>query len=213
MPFLIGLLVCLMGYGLGSLNSAIIVSHLLHLPDIRQQGSGNAGMTNMLRVHGRKAALLTACGDLIKAIVAVGLAQLIFRLAQIPLALDPGYLAGLFILIGHIFPVFFAFRGGKGVMPALGIILWVNPLAFLILLLLAIPVFLLSRTMSVVSLLCTALLPAVTWLLAYWRSQKPLYSVMITCVYAALVIWSHRGNIRRLLHGEETKIIHDVKKN
>lgn len=98
-------------------------------------------------------------------------------------------------------------------MPALGIILWVNPLAFLILLLLAIPVFLLSRTMSVVSLLCTALLPAVTWLLAYWRSQKPLYSVMITCVYAALVIWSHRGNIRRLLHGEETKIIPDVKKN
>ncbi len=201
-----------MGYGLGSVNSAILTTRVLGLPDIRQQGSGNAGMTNMLRVYGKKAALLTASGDLAKAIITVILARLIFRLSADPLLFDPGYLAGLFVLLGHIFPVFFAFKGGKGVMPALGIILWVNPLAFLILLLLAIPIFLLSQPMSIVSLICTLSLPVVTWGLAFWRKQNPLYDVGITCVYVLLVIWSHRDNIRRLRRGEEKKIIPEPKK-
>ena len=210
--YLTTLLVCLMGYGLGSVNSAILTTRVLGLPDIRQQGSGNAGMTNMLRVYGKKAALLTASGDLAKAIITVILARLIFRLSADPLLFDPGYLAGLFVLLGHIFPVFFAFKGGKGVMPALGIILWVNPLAFLILLLLAIPIFLLSQPMSIVSLICTLSLPVVTWGLAFWRKQNPLYDVGITCVYVLLVIWSHRDNIRRLRRGEEKKIIPEPKK-
>lgn len=207
MTLLIGLLISLTGYVLGSLNSAVMVSRLLHLPDIRRMGSGNAGMTNMLRVHGKKAALLTAGGDLVKAIIAVILAQLIVRVAGRPLLVDPGYLTGLFVLIGHIFPVFFAFKGGKGVMPALGIILWLNPLAFLILLLLAIPIFLVSRTMSVVSLVCTLCLPLVTGLLAIRYDGSPLQDVLMTSLYAVLVIGSHRENIRRLWRGEEQAIV------
>ena len=204
--YLTALLICLTGYLLGSLNSAILVTRLLRLKDVRQQGSGNAGMTNMLRVYGKKAALLTVLGDMGKAILAVIIARLIFRLAVSPLLLDPGYLTGLFVLIGHIFPVYFAFRGGKGVMPALGIILWVNPLAFLILLFLAVPIYFLSRTMSVVSLINTLLLPVVTWLLSFMRHQEPLYDTGITILFAVLVIWSHRENIRRLFRGEEKKI-------
>ena len=204
--YLTALLICLTGYLLGSFNSAILVTRLLRLKDIRQQGSGNAGMTNMLRVYGKKAALLTVLGDMGKAILAVIIARLMFHLSADPLFLDPGYLTGLFVLIGHIFPVYFAFRGGKGVMPALGIILLVNPLAFLILLLLAILNYYFSRTMSVVSLVSALLLPAVTWLIGFMRGQDLLYETVITLLFAVIVIWSHRENIRRLFRGEEKKI-------
>ena len=205
--YLAVLLICLAGYLLGSVNSALLVSRLLQLGDIRQQGSGNAGMTNMLRVYGKKAALLTTLGDMGKAVLAVILARFVFRSADGPLFVDPGYLTGLFVLLGHVFPVFFAFHGGKGVMPALGIILWVNPVGFLILLILAVPIFLVSRTISVVSLANTLLLPAVTWLLALVRRQPALNATLITVLFALLVVWSHRENIRRLWRGEEKKIM------
>lgn len=204
--YLTALLICLTGYLLGSLNSAILVTRLLGLEDIRLKGSGNAGMTNMLRVYGKKAAFLTVLGDMGKAILAVISARMIFLLSANPLFFDPGYLTGLFVLIGHIFPVYFTFRGGKGVMPALGIILLVNPLVFVILLLLAIPIYLFSKTMSVVSLINTLMLPVATWLLGFIRDHETLYPTGFTFLYAVIVIWSHRGNIRRLFRGEEQKI-------
>lgn len=199
-------LTSLSAYLLGSINSAILICRLLRLPDIRQKGSGNAGMTNMLRVYGKKAALLTTGGDVLKAVLAVLMARFVIQIADVQLLVDPGYLAGVFVMLGHIFPVFFAFKGGKGVMPALGIILLVNPLGFLVLLLLAVPIFLLSRTVSLVSLICTLLLPPVTWLMALARHHEPYWAVGITLIYVLLVIWSHRANIKRLLRGEEKKI-------
>jgi glycerol-3-phosphate acyltransferase PlsY len=200
---------CLAGYLLGSINSAIIVSHLLYRKDIRLQGSGNAGMTNMLRVYGKKAGGLTALGDLLKAVLAVLLARWIMAQSAGSLPLDPGYLAGLFVLIGHVFPLYFRFRGGKGVMPALGIVLLVDLAAFLILLAVAVPVLLVSRTMSLVSLISALLLPAVTWILSRVRQADPLYAVLLTLLYAILVIVSHRENIKRLIRRSEKPIIED----
>ncbi|MHB8963818.1 MAG: glycerol-3-phosphate 1-O-acyltransferase PlsY [Saccharofermentanales bacterium] len=195
------------GYLLGSVSSAVIVSRLSGQEDIRRHGSGNAGATNMFRTYGRKAALFTTAGDIIKAVAAVLLVRTIFLFSSVPLPFDPGYLAGLFVLLGHIFPVYFGFKGGKGVMPALGIILIVSPLAFGILLAIAVPVFLMSRTVSLVSVLSAVLLPVVTLAICLIRGTDPFYETGLTLLYGALVLFSHRENIRRLLHGTEKPIL------
>ena len=209
------------GYLLGSINWAIIISRALAHDDIRVHGSGNAGSTNMFRTFGRKAGLLTALGDLLKAVVAVWLGRAIFRLFAVQfasnfsighisldtLSIDPGYLAGLFVLIGHIFPAFFGFKGGKGVMPAVGIILAVNTLAFAVMVMVALPVFLITRTMSLVSIVSSIALPIVTFGLGLLRQIDQRVETGITLVYAILVIISHRENIKRLLRGTEKPVM------
>ena len=205
--FLIPLiLTTLSGYLLGSVNSAVIVSRALEKDDIRTHGSGNAGMTNMYRVFGKKAALMTTLGDLLKAILAVLLARGIFAWIGVTLVFDPGYLAGLFVLIGHIFPIYFGFRGGKGVMPAVGIVLMVNPAAFGVMVAIALPLFLATRTMSLVSVVSAAALPIVTLTLGLLQKSRPLAATLFTLAYAVLVIVSHRSNIKRLLSGSEKPI-------
>ena len=168
------------GYMLGSINSALIVSRLIHSDDIRSHGSGNAGTSNMIRTYGKAAGLATAAGDLLKAVAAVLLARAAYSLAGVSPGLDPAYIIGLFVLIGHIYPVFFRFKGGKGVMPAVGVVLMADPLAFVILLVLAITVFLLTRTMSIVSLAGAASLPLVILVIGLLRGQNPLYPVLMT---------------------------------
>lgn len=199
-------LTAMSSYLLGSVNSAVIVSRALERDDIRTHGSGNAGMTNMYRVFGKRAALLTTFGDLLKAIVAVLIARGIFGWFDASLAFDPGYPAGLFVLLGHIFPIYFGFRGGKGVMPAVGIVLMVNPAAFGIMVAIALPLFLATRTMSLVSVVSAAALPIVTLILGLLRKTSPLAATLFTLAYAILVIISHRSNIKRLLSGTEKPI-------
>ena len=196
----------LIGYLLGSINSAVIVTRINGRDDIRGKGSGNAGMTNMFRVYGRHAGLLTALGDLLKAVLAVLAARAIAGLAISPLPFDAGYAAGLFVIIGHIYPLYFRFRGGKGVLPALGIILMVRPLAFAVLLAIALPVFLAFRIVSLVSVLSACLLPPVTLSLCLLQGRDPVYETGFAAVYAILVLLSHRANIRRLLQGTEKAI-------
>ena len=197
------ILTAVASYLLGSVNSAVIVSRALEKDDIRTHGSGNAGMTNMYRVFGKRAALLTTLGDLIKAILAVLLARTLFVWFDASLAFDPGYPAGLFVLLGHIFPIYFGFRGGKGVMPAVGIVLMVNPAAFGVMVAIALPLFLATRTMSLVSVVSAAALPVVTLILGLLQKNRPLASTLFTLTYAVLVIVSHRSNIQRLLSGTE----------
>lgn len=194
------------GYLLGSINSAVLVSKLTGRADVRTRGSGNAGATNMFRSFGTFAGLATVAGDLVKTIIAVLLARAAFSLAGQDLAFDPGYISGLFVLIGHVYPVFFRFKGGKGVMPAVGIVLMADPVAFAILLAIAVVVFLATRTMSIVSLTGAAVLPLLTLILGIVRDQDPLIPVLLTLAYAALVFFAHRGNITRLRNGTEHKI-------
>lgn len=194
------------GYLLGSINSALIVSRLANGGDIRTHGSGNAGTSNMIRTYGKAAGLFTAAGDLLKTVAAVLLARAAFSLASADPGLDPAYIIGLFVLVGHIYPVFFRFKGGKGVMPAVGVILMADPLAFVILLAIAAAAFLLTRTMSIVSLTGAATLPPTILALGLLRSENPLYPVLMTLAYAAIVFFAHRENIARLRNGTEKKI-------
>ncbi|NLA71933.1 MAG: glycerol-3-phosphate 1-O-acyltransferase PlsY [Clostridiaceae bacterium] len=204
-------LTVVLGYLLGSINSAILLSRLFGHEDIRKFGSGNAGVTNMLRTYGAVPAILTVLGDMLKAILAVILARLLFNVLGVQLVIDPGILAGLFVMLGHLFPLYFQFRGGKGMMPAFGIILLINPLAFIILLVVAIGVFIVSKTMSLVSVIAAAMYPIVTLVILLIQHANPWIQTLFALAYSFLVLYSHRDNIKRLLDGTEKPIIPDKK--
>ena len=117
-------------YLLGSVSFAVVVSKGLYHQDVRQFGSGNAGMTNILRTYGKKAAALTLAGDFLKGVAAVLIGRLIFAAMGVTL-FDGAYVGGLFAILGHLYPVYFGFRGGKGILTSIGIIAVINPLVFL----------------------------------------------------------------------------------
>ena len=188
-------LCALAGYLLGSVNCSIILSRLRYRDDIRRHGSGNAGMTNTLRTYGKLPAVLVLLGDGAKGVLAAWLGGLLAGTAG-------AYLAGLFAVVGHMFPLFFRFKGGKGVATAAGVILGSCQPVLLFLL----AVFLLvvggSRYVSLGSVTVAALYPfAMLW---YTRALGP--EVLCALLMAALVIWAHRSNIKRLLSGTENKL-------
>ncbi len=195
-------LVAVAAYVLGSLNFALILSKKMYGEDIREFGSKNAGTTNMARTYGKKAALLTILGDVLKGIVAVIIGS--FAMG----ATLGGYMAGLFCIIGHIFPVFYGFRGGKGVATAAAVILVVNPMVFLIMISLFIITVLLTRYVSLGSCLAAGIFPLLTF---YSRVnvEKPLpfsgVAFLCSFVMAVLVICKHHTNLRRLINGQESK--------
>ncbi len=183
------------GYLLGSLSTAIIVCKIMGLPDPRTQGSRNPGATNVLRIGGKKAAAITLLGDFLKGLAPVLLARGVG--ASDPLAAT----VGLAAFLGHVYPVFFAFRGGKGVATALGVLLglsWQLGLATAATWLATAKVF---RISSLSALTATALTPLYAWSLGLPKS------VIIGCVtLCVLIFWRHRENIRRLISGTEGKI-------
>lgn len=194
----------MVSYALGGINSAIAVAWVLHRDDIRRHGSGNAGASNMFRTYGRTAALLTLLGDVVKTLAAVALTRLLFRwIAGGDPGFDPGWFAGVFVVLGHVFPIWFGFHGGKGVLVAAVTVLAVDPVAFGVMAAFAIAVFMLWRTMSIVALASAAMLPVVIFVLGLFRHEFSWIEVLFSVVYSLLVLWSHRGNIRRIRAGEE----------
>jgi glycerol-3-phosphate acyltransferase PlsY len=185
------LLVILGAYCLGSVSFAIVVSRLLRLPDPRSYGSKNPGATNVLRTGRKAAAVLTLAGDALKGLAAVWLA-LLFG-AQAPLA-------GLAALLGHLFPVFHRFQGGKGVATAAGVMfgldwrLGIGTLATWLVIAAAL------RYASLASLVAALLAPFATALLLDWESA------VIVGVMALFLLWRHRGNVTRLLAGTEPRL-------
>lgn len=185
----------LFSYLLGSLSAAIIVCKLMGLPDPRTEGSCNPGATNVLRIGGKKAAALTLAGDMLKGLIPAVLAQ----------ALGTGdgtlALAGIAAFLGHLYPVFFGFRGGKGVATALGVLLgtsWPAGLAALATWLFMAKVF---RYSSLSALTAAVLAPLYMWL------ARPAPELVATAVaMSALLLWRHRDNIRRLISGQEDRI-------
>ncbi|KAF0192302.1 MAG: hypothetical protein FD165_927 [Gammaproteobacteria bacterium] len=182
-------------YLLGSLSSAIIVCRILGFPDPRTQGSGNPGATNVLRYGGKKAAIIVLLGDMLKGLLPVAAAQW--------LGLADGWLAlvAFAAFLGHLYPVFFGFEGGKGVATALGVMLglsWPAGLAVLGTWLATAFVF---RYSSLAALTATLLAPLYVWLIL--GSAEILAMVV---VMGCLLIWRHRSNIRKLLDGSEGKI-------
>lgn len=194
---------CLLeGYLLGSLSFSIILSKTFKGQDIRNFGSGNAGMTNILRTYGKKYAFLCGLGDFSKALVAVLLARFLFAWMGQD-AFDPGYLAGIATMAGHLFPLYFGFRGGKGVMTGLGVMLALDPLTFVIVLAIALPLLFATRIVSLASITGAALYPIVTCVLRLVMGQPVLFDTFFAFLCGAVVIYMHRANIRRLLNGTE----------
>lgn len=192
-------------YLLGSVSSAIIVCRLMGLPDPRTQGSGNPGATNVMRIGGKKAAAITLLGDSLKGLIPM----LVVHLMGFAPEIRAGVLAatGLAAFLGHLFPVFFGFRGGKGVATALGVQLglyWPIGLTVAGLWLFVAKVL---RISSLSALISMALAPLVVWifpipsLAGNWRVLVGMQLVM-----SGLLIWRHRSNIRNLLAGREDRI-------
>jgi len=182
-------------YAIGSLSFAVIVSRACGLPDPRTYGSGNPGATNVMRSGKKAAAALTLFGDGAKGWIAVYLAQVLaphWGVAEVGVAM-----AALAAFLGHLFPVFFSFKGGKGVATAAGILLALNVWMGLAVLVTWIAVFALSRISSLSALTAAASAPVY----AAYLLDKPMLLTVI--VLSALLIWRHRSNIRNLLQGKE----------
>ena len=192
---LTSLLLLFTGYLLGSVSTAILVCRAMGLDDPRTVGSNNPGATNVLRHGGRKAAAITLFGDMLKGLLAVLLARLLSD-AEFDLAL-----AGFGAFLGHLYPLYFRFQGGKGVATFFGALLgihWPAGIAALLCWLLFAKVFRISSLAALVTAL------AVPLLLHYFDSHRSV--VLLSAVMSALLIWRHRSNIRNLLAGTEDAI-------
>ena len=203
------ILVAAEAYLLGSIVFGILISkHFCH-DDVRTHGSGSAGMTNMLRNYGKAAGAATAVGDVAKGAVAVILGRLIFAWMLLGTGIEPvcgAYLAGIFAVIGHTLPVYFGFKGGKGVLVGAGAILATSPVVVLALLIIFLIEFAITRIVSLGSIIVAGLYPILA--IVYWAWQGAnLPSLVFIGVCAAImggmVIYMHRTNILRLRGGSE----------
>lgn len=211
-------------YMLGSISFAVIFTKIFTGNDVRDFGSKNAGMTNVARVAGKKAAALTFICDVAKGAVAVLLAKvfgtfLIGLLAKSSdiTAINPlifGFFAGFFVIIGHIYPVFFGFHGGKGVAAAFGIMLFIDWRAALIGISGFLIIFLFTRIVSISALSACISVPITTYFLydessytipVLGMSQRTV-CLIFAIIYALVVIFAHRSNIKRLINGTENKM-------
>lgn len=192
------ILCAVIGYLLGCIPSGVLISKIYGVRDIRKHGSGNSGTTNVLRTLGWLPSVLTLVCDCLKGYVAC----LIGR----QLGGDAGMLTGgLCAILGHDFPAFMGFRGGKGIATSLGLIIAINPWLALALLAVQIIAVALTRYMSVASLITTVAFPVLVAFTERGRENFPLF-LGAACVASALSLFGHRGNIQRLVKGEENRL-------
>ena len=206
-PVPIYIMVAIAAYFLGCFNGAVIVSKYILRNDIRNHGSGNAGLTNFHRVFGGGLTFVVILCDVLKAVLAVLIGSGLFGLCLENAVLSK-YWAGLFCLLGHMFPCMFGFKGGKGILSG-GTIAWMIDwrLALLVwggFLLLTV----LTRYVSLGSVYAAAFFPVGTWLFV---GHDPVIMVL-SVLLGGLILWKHRGNIQRLLKGEESKLSFHKKK-
>ena len=195
------ILVALVAYLIGSINFAIIFSKKFAGFDLRERGSKNAGTTNVLRTVGKKAAILTLICDMLKGVVSVLLAMLVAKIwTETDLEILK-YLAGLMAIIGHTYPIYYGFKGGKGVATSLGVLLIVNPQIGLICLVFALTIMAFTRWVSLGSILAAILFPILTIFMVDNMGAK-----IISILIGALVVFNHRTNISRLNNGTENKL-------
>lgn len=199
------LVVCICSYLIGATNFAILFSRLIKLQDVRKFGSGNAGSTNMFRVYGLPLGILTFMCDAFKGVVCIFVSKWVFSSALADQALTQlMYFAGMFAIIGHVLPVYYNFRGGKGVAPSIGCMFALHPTFALCLVLpLFIVVLIFDRT-SVASIALSIIVLVWAWV-AVFPSKDFVCALCLTVIYL-LVLFAHRGNIARLIKGQEKKM-------
>jgi glycerol-3-phosphate acyltransferase PlsY len=191
------------GYFLGSLNAAVVISTKKYGKDIRTLGSGNAGMTNMFRVFGKTGGILTFLGDFGKTAVAI-------LLGYIFLGYDGSYIAGLFAVIGHCFPIYYKFKGGKGFLSLVIMMLLCDPPVFLIMMTVFCIILVGTRMVSLASCMSVALLPIFinSWYAIFNGGDGSIAGIRIPISFliAAIIVFMHRDNIKRIHNKEERKI-------
>jgi glycerol-3-phosphate acyltransferase PlsY len=179
-------------YLIGSISSAIIICRLMRLPDPREQGSGNPGATNVMRIGGKKAATITLLGDLLKGLLPVYIAGLMGA------SLELLAVIGLAAFLGHLYPVFFKFKGGKGVATSIGVLLgfsWLLGFAFIVTWLL---IYKLGKISSLSALCASFISPVYAWFIVGDTSIVSAAFIMMV-----FLLWRHKSNIKRLMNGEE----------
>lgn len=210
-PIIIAILVAIFAYLVGSINFAVIFTKLFIKQDVRDMGSGNAGTTNVLRVGGFLPGALTFICDALKGFVAAGAGKLVFGFiaqnmnADWSNAVYGAFLCGFLCMIGHVFPIFFQFKGGKGVATSVGIFAVCCPIAIVLGLVAFATSTIITRIVSLSSLVATLVVVSLT--IVFYDNTALLWpQALLTCLMGAVVILKHSTNIKRLLSGTEKKI-------
>jgi len=202
-------------YLLGSISFAIVFSKGMHHDDVREHGSGNAGSTNMLRTYGVKAAALTFLCDFLKGVISA-----LIGLIVMPYYTGFAYISALMCMLGHAFPVYYRFKGGKCVATFAGALLVLNPLVWILLLLCFVLIVYVSRFVSLASVICAAAFPLLINFIPFITitlengntAAVPPAGIIASILMGALIIVLHRANIVRLWTGTESKISFKKKK-
>ena len=205
------ILMAIIAYCIGSVNFSVIISKKVAGFDVREKGSGNAGSTNMLRSVGKGAAALTLLCDVLKGVVSIIIAIIIGNIIKDSNKELLLQIAGIAVVIGHTFPVFFGFKGGKGVATSLGILLMSNWQIGLICLVFALALMILTRIVSLGSCAAAVLFPVLTLFVnenytVLTEEKKGSTYFIYSLILAAIVLYNHRSNIKRLLNGTENKL-------
>ena len=195
--FVKNLIILVIAYLLGSINTSIILSKIILNDDIRNHGSGNAGATNALRTMGKKGARLVVLGDILKTVIAMLVAKLI-----LPHNPNAVYIAGLGAVLGHNFPVYFGFKGGKGVVASTTAMLFADPTLGVIVVVIAISIMALSRYVSLGSIIGAVLFVILSLIFKQGNSDFIVFAFIL----AILVIYMHKTNIKRLVSRTENKL-------
>lgn len=196
-------LAVLVSYLLGSIPSSVWIGKCFYGVDVRQEGSGNAGTTNTFRVLGAKAAIPVFLIDVLKAFVAAQLVRFFPYLPHTPNYVNLQLLFGIAAVLGHIFPIYVGFKGGKGVASLLGVTLAIAPISALLALAVFIIVLLISRYVSLGSMIAGCSFPC----FVFFIDKTPIFSLQLfSILFAILILVTHKKNIGRLWHGEEKKI-------
>ena len=199
------IIVSIIAYLLGSISFSVIFSKKLAGFDVREKGSGNAGTTNVLRTVGKKGAILTLICDCLKGVIAVLIAYIVSKTTQNTDGALLVQLAGLAVVLGHTFPIFFNFKGGKGVATSLGVLLIINWQIGLICLVFALLLMALTRFVSLGSVSAAILFPVLTIFIHSHYIVDGSY-IIFALLLGAFVVFNHRANVKRLLEGKENKL-------
>ncbi len=202
------IIVAVLAYLIGSINFSVIISKKLAGFDVREKGSGNAGTTNVLRVVGKRAALITLVCDILKGVASVLLALIVGLIIK---NIDRAFLiqiAGIFVVVGHTFPIFFGFKGGKGVATSIGVLIMTNWKIGLICLVFGLVVIAITRMVSLGSIAAAILCPVLSLFIStnFIVEASGIKYLVYSLILALIVIFNHRENIKRIVSGTENKL-------
>lgn len=218
MLYIASILIVIISYFIGSISSSVIISKKISGLDIRNEGSGNAGATNMLRVHGKKAGAATLLCDIAKGIVAVCIGYITDKILIASgvqtfnwfetniLINNLKYIAGVFVVLGHDFPVFFGFRGGKGIATSLGVMLALDWKIGLIVAVFSILIMAATRYVSLGSIIGGVIYPVAVTAFMLGKGNINIVYLLSAVILGILAIAKHHANIKRLLNGNENKL-------